>query len=250
MSDTIFDGMNFDIIVGNPPYLQTKEILESTSEIEIEIYKSKYYSSYKQYDKYFLFIERTLDLLDENGIAILLVPNKFFTVGAANKLRERIYQNQGLSSILDFKTTQLFQNVINYVAVVQFGKFSSPKFQYSVVKSVDDAFKSDNGLTYDIRDLGNSHWFLTQNEELRSQYRFAMNNFPNIESEITPVNGIQTSANTVFLLDKKFIVKENEETVTFKVTKKKDIEYVTIEKALLKEFYQTLLRYRGNHICR
>lgn len=245
MLDKVFDCVKFDLIIGNPPYLQTKEIIESTTEMEIEIYKTKYLSSYKQYDKYFLFIERALDLLDKDGSAILLVPNKFFTVGAATKLREKISKKMGLSFIIDFKTTQLFKNVINYVAVVQFGDFSSPKFQYSVANSVDTAFKITNGLVYDIRKLENSHWFLTQNEELRLQYEFAMNNFPNIETEIIPVNGIQTSANNIFLIEKKFIVEETKETISFEIKKKKNIEYITIEKSLLREFYQTPSKIQG-----
>lgn len=245
MLDKIFDRIKFDLIIGNPPYLQTKEIIESTTEMEIEVYKSKYLSAYKQYDKYFLFIERALELLDKDGLAILLVPNKFFTVGAATKLREKISQKMGLSFVIDFKTAQLFQNVINYVAVVQFGDFSSPEFQYSVANSVNTAFKITNGLVYDIRELENTHWFLTQNEELRLQYEFAMKNFPNIESEIIPVNGIQTSANNIFLIEKKFIIEENEETISFEVKKKKNIEYITIEKALLKEFYQTPPKVQG-----
>lgn len=245
MLDKIFDSRKFDLIVGNPPYLQTKEIIESTTEMEIEVYKSKYLSAYKQYDKYFLFIERALDLLDTDGLAILLVPNKFFTVGAATKLREKISRKMGLSFVIDFKTTQLFQNVINYVAIVQFGNFSSSKFQYSVANSVDAAFKITNGLVYDIRELENSHWFLTQNEELRLQYEFAMKSFPSIESEIIPVNGIQTSANNVYLIEKKFIIEENEETISFEIKKKKNIENVTIEKALLKDFYQTPPKVQG-----
>lgn len=245
MLDGIFNHMKFDLIIGNPPYLQTKEIIESTTEMEIDIYKSKYLSSYKQYDKYFLFIERALDLLDIDGVAVLLVPNKFFTVASATKLRENISQRMGLSSVIDFKATQLFQNVINYVAVVQFGDFSSAEFQYSVADSVDNAFEINNGVVYDIRELENSHWFLTENEELRLQYEFAMKNFPNIESEITPVNGIQTSANNIFLIEKKFIIEENEETISFEIKKNKKIEYITIEKALLKEFYQTPPKVQG-----
>ena len=33
----------FDIILGNPPYLQTKEIEQSTSKKEIELYKKNIY---------------------------------------------------------------------------------------------------------------------------------------------------------------------------------------------------------------
>lgn len=245
MQDEVFAGLKFDLIIGNPPYLQTKEIIESTNSVEVEVYKSKYMSSFKQYDKYFLFIEKTLKLMSEEGSAILLVPNKFFTVGAATKLREYISQKMGLSFIIDFKTTQLFQNVINYVAVVEFGDFSNPKFQYSVANSVDMAFKITDRLDYDIRKLENSHWFLTQNEELRFQYEYAMENFPNIESEIIPVNGIQTSANNIFLIDKKFIKEETEETISFEINKQKKIEYITIEKALLKDFYQTPPKTQG-----
>lgn len=234
MENNIFKNMRFDLILGNPPYLQTKEILESTNKMEIDIYKTKFLSAHKQYDKYFLFIERTLELLKKDGSAILLVPNKFFTVEAATELRKIISNKFGLSFIIDFKAAQLFKKVINYVAVVQFGQFTSPEFQYSVADSIEIAFQITDGLKFDIRNLKNSHWFLTQNEELRDQYEFIMKNFPSIESEIVPVNGVQTSANSIFLIEKKFIIAEKEETINFM----KNGENIVLEKALLKEFYQ------------
>ena len=46
----------FDIIIGNPPYMKTEDIKTFTP-LEKPIYESNYKSAYKQYDKYFLFLE-------------------------------------------------------------------------------------------------------------------------------------------------------------------------------------------------
>ena len=245
MRDNVFEELKFDIIIGNPPYLQTKEILESTPKEEIEVYKLKYDSSYKQYDKYFLFIERTLKLLKKDGTAVLLVPNKFFTVGAATRLRELIKEKKGLSFIIDFKTTQLFNSVINYVAIVDFGEFSNSKFKYAVADSIEKAFSIEDGILYDINKLETSHWFLTSHEKLLQQYEFAVRQFPNVETAVTPVNGIQTSANAIFLIDKKELIGEDDTSMIFEVRKENRKEQFSIEKTLLKDFYQTPSKVQG-----
>ena len=42
--------------------------------LELPLYKKHYSSSYKQFDKYFLFIERGLDLLKPKGYFGYIVP--------------------------------------------------------------------------------------------------------------------------------------------------------------------------------
>ncbi|MGL6056826.1 MAG: Eco57I restriction-modification methylase domain-containing protein [Culicoidibacterales bacterium] len=233
-----FEKMKFDIILGNPPYMKTEELKGSTLKQETAIYKVKYKSAYKQYDKYFLFIERILSKLKTDGIAEMLIPNKFFTIGAAIELRKIIRDMNGLSSIVDFKYTQIFPNVTNYVAIVQFGKFDSTRFSYSVVTSVSEAFKKYTKLQYNSEKLLDSHWFLTEDDELRNKYSFAIDNFPNIESEVYPVNGIQTSANGVYLLKKKFITHEDDNNIYFTITSSKQKKTFGIERALLRNFYK------------
>lgn len=240
-----FEKEKYDIILGNPPYMKTEEIKNSTLKQEIEVYKKQYKSSYKQYDKYFLFIERALSKLEPDGIAELLVPNKFFTVGAALELRKLIRNMNGLNSIIDFKYTQIFSSVTNYVAIVKFGYFDSPMFNYTVVNSVNEAFQNLGSLKYNSKNLLDSHWFLTENVILRDVYEFSINNFPNIEDEVIPVNGIQTSANEVYLLKKKFITNDDNNIIHFTVNTSKRKNSFSIEKSLLRNFYKKNPKIQG-----
>lgn len=68
------DG-GFDIIIGNPPWVQSKFL----PELEKNFYKKKYKVAEKQYDLFTIFIERALNLLKNNGVLGFIVPDRFIT---------------------------------------------------------------------------------------------------------------------------------------------------------------------------
>lgn len=53
-------GNCFDVIIGNPPYVNTEGMHTLLPNTEVEIYKKKYKTSHKQFDKYFIFIEQAI----------------------------------------------------------------------------------------------------------------------------------------------------------------------------------------------
>jgi hypothetical protein len=57
-----FKDIKFDIIVGNPPYMKSED-MKNITPLEYKFYKENYEFAYKQFDKYFLFIEQTTFLL-------------------------------------------------------------------------------------------------------------------------------------------------------------------------------------------
>ncbi|OXZ40161.1 Eco57I restriction-modification methylase domain-containing protein [Finegoldia magna] len=226
-------NQKFDIILGNPPYLKKEDILNSTPEIETNLYNDIYLSAYKQYDKYFLFIEKAVNLLDKSGTAILLVPNKMFIVGAGKKLRKLLYDESIVYKIYDFGVSQLFNGVINYVCILHLSN-NDGEFEYTSVSNADEVFNKKTGIKYSNEDLNNNHWFLTSDIELKNKFTLAMNEFPCIEEEIIPANGIQTSKNTVYEIDKSKITKSDDKTITFTYEKQE----FSIEKAILKDLYK------------
>ena len=74
----IFDKGGFDIVIGNPPYVSSKEI----PEIDKYEYKRHYSLAKKQFDLYSLFIERGRELAKTEGILSLIIPDSL--VGRSN----------------------------------------------------------------------------------------------------------------------------------------------------------------------
>jgi len=235
MQEGNFFSMSYDLIVGNPPYLKIEDIKNSTTAEEINVYKSKFISSYKQYDKYFLFMETAIKQILNNAIdnssSVLIVQNKFLNAVAGKKLRKYIKDNKVLQKIINFQDTQFFEEVSTYVCVVKL-KPDQTRFEYLEAKSLEEIDKEP--LLYETKFLTDEGWFLVDNEELRTTYEYARSNFPSITTEIEVSNGVQTSRNSVYVIKAKEIKKANEEYIEFK---KKGINY-KIEKDITRKYYE------------
>lgn len=230
----MLDGLlseKYDVVIGNPPYLSKEDIKQSTNSKEIAVYDEIYKSTIKQYDKYLLFMERSLKVVKDDGDIILLVPNKFINIEAGKGIRDVLKSKMFLKKIFDFKYTQIFPTATNYVSVVHLSK--SEHFEYVEISGSDEVYKDKKGVQYSLDDLTDSHWFLTDDIRLKTQYEFAKINFPSIETVITPKNGVQTSRNSVYIIPKAK-TKNSEDSIFYD----KNGKQYKLEKQLLKDFYK------------
>ncbi len=230
-------GMKFDAIIGNPPYVKTEDIHKLESDTEFKIYKKKYKSAYKQFDKYFLFIEKALNLLKEDGQLCYIVPNKFYKIEAGKKLRQIISKN--ISKLDDFGDMQLFPDKTIYSCIITVCKKNISWMKYTNVTSLIDLWtgKKQSDVMIKNKTLDENTWRLTtditfmkmidQVEECSKPLGEVMNIF----------NGIQTSAEKpepVYWFEKDKVISETEEEI---IVNKFEKEY-HIEKSILKPFFK------------
>ena len=108
----------FDVVIGNPPYRKTEDMKKLTPN-QLKFFK-KYYTdiAYKQFDKYYIFIGKGLELLGVGGKLGYIVPHKFMKIESGRKLRNLISKNNFVEKIIDFGTQQLFKNRTTYTCLL------------------------------------------------------------------------------------------------------------------------------------
>ena len=234
----IADGL--DAIIGNPPYVNTAEMHALLPEIEVEkIYKTKYLSSYKQFDKYFIFIERALDKLRHGGLLCYIVPNKFFKNVAGRELRRLISSGSYLVSLDDFGDTQLFEDKTIYSSILLLQKQGNDKFQYSSVKSVTELWSgsSRSSITQESSMLDESPWRLTTDIAFMQQWMKVEKRAARITKYVSIFNGIQTSAERpkpIYWFSDDEVDKEDAADVYLS----RDGKTYRIEKAILRPYFK------------
>ena len=113
-----FNFQGFDAIIGNPPYVRVQRLAKYFKS-EVSYYQANFVTSNKgNYDKYFLFIEKAISLINDNGRLGFIIPNKFFITTAGENLRKHIAENISISKIIHFGETPVFPGFMTYTAIL------------------------------------------------------------------------------------------------------------------------------------
>lgn len=232
-----FSKLRFDVIVGNPPYMKSED-MKNITPLELPLYKSNYTSAYKQFDKYFLFVEQGMDLLTAEGILGYIIPSKFTKVGAGKKLREELSTKGYLHSIVSFGANQVFADKTTYTCLLILNKKPQKTFQYAEVKSLKSwKVREPNAVKYATKNtnqLDNEIWVLVPPDLTNAYTKISSQSIKLVDlvGEDNIFNGIQTSANEIYIF-----IPTKEDAKHYYFTKK-DIDY-KIEKAITKPYFQT-----------
>ena len=106
--------VQFDCIVGNPPYVRHELISDELK----KLYKGRYNTFKYRADLYILFFERSLQLLIENGILSFICSNRWLYNQYGELLREKIAKSFHLSKLLIMEKSSPFdENVIAYPSI-------------------------------------------------------------------------------------------------------------------------------------
>ena len=231
-----FGERKFDCIVGNPPYMSTEDMRRFTP-AEISIYASVFSSAHKQYDKYFLFVERALTLLRPGGYLGYIVPIKFTKVGAGLKLRNLLQRQRSVSHIISFGANQIFADKTTYTCILIARKHDLQTFQYLEIGNLTQwkIRHSEPPPQYvGIDELSEEAWVLVP-RNLKPAYDQILQlsiTLGDLVGEENVYNGIQTSANPIYI---NVETSHDDEFIYFK---KNGISW-KVEKLLTRPYFKT-----------
>ncbi|MDO7811162.1 Eco57I restriction-modification methylase domain-containing protein [Helicobacter pylori] len=134
------DFLGFDCIIGNPPYINTRELSKNNS-----VTKEKYRQIYREvsgsYDIFILFILMGLRLQKVSNFA-WIIPNKFTSTEYGRPIFEKLKSQNKIKSIVDVSYIKTFESASVY-PILLIGKNNSVYSEY-YIESQDDL--SDNNL--------------------------------------------------------------------------------------------------------
>jgi hypothetical protein len=196
--DGNFEG--FDVVIGNPPYMKLQDI-RKISPSAAKYYSLNYdFAKKGNFDIYLPFIELNLKLTkNETGYIDIIAPSLWMFSEYGESLRNYLRENKNLLRMLNFGSSQVFEDAITYTACQLFSKTKNNMIFYTQL----DKPEINEEISYSLIDYNNiqESWSLQPEEKVKIKNLMEQNGTP--LGEIANIFvGVQTSADIVFQLTK------------------------------------------------
>lgn len=135
----------FDVIIGNPPYVSTKQI----STVDREYYWEKYENLlFSEMDLYQIFLYQSISVfLKKNGYLGFITPNSYYTNISFKNLRSYLLHKTSINQIIDFPYRFYPFEDVNTETCILLLKKANPHKTQTCFKVVD---KKQQQLTKDM----------------------------------------------------------------------------------------------------
>jgi adenine-specific DNA-methyltransferase len=116
---------SFDAIIGNPPYVNIRQLAKTLSAQQIESLRQTYSAARGNFDLYVLFVERAIKLLRPGGGCGFIIPSKWATLEYARQCRRLLLSQTTIEHVIDLSNSHVFAAASVYPHILVFKKVSA-----------------------------------------------------------------------------------------------------------------------------
>lgn len=196
----IFAKGGFDVVIGNPPYVNMERLKETSLYLEKQSYKT----FNKRGDLYCVFVEKGFELLKQNGIISFIMPNKWLQANYGKGLRQ-MFLEKNLIELIDFGDFQIFEGATTYPCIFT-AKNEDPKenINISVLQTNESSDFTTSVLTvrecFDQNEFSSDTWVISSKLEKELLSR--------LERDLSPINSMKSYRGVLTGLSEAFLISQ------------------------------------------
>jgi hypothetical protein len=199
----MFGVKEFDIVIGNPPYVQ----MQKDGGRLAKLYAKENYQTYERTgDIYCLFYERGYHLLKNKGVLCYITSNKWMRAGYGTSIRNFFANNTNPIQLIDFAGQKIFEAATVDTNILLFSK---DKNQHQTLSCVVKERGLNNLSGYFRQNASkssfnlNQSWVILSPIEQRIKEKIEAVGTPLKDWNINIYRGILTGYNEAFIIDGK-----------------------------------------------
>ena len=192
----VFEQGGFDVMIGNPPYIQLQSIRKQADQ-----YAKVGYDTFRRTgDIYCLFYEQGFNLLKKKGVLTYITSNKWMRGGYGKDLRNYF------TTVNTKKIINLGPNVF-YSATVDTNIYIGKKEPFKnnvrgfIINKRDSIKRLKDDQFIPLPDVSTDAWVVLDKDELAINESFEEVGTPLIEWDLEIYRGVLTGYNTAFIID-------------------------------------------------